>query len=88
MKIEKMVNMSPVTAIMLTAVGIKTVSQLRAMGSIRAYQNIRAAGIKTSLRLLLDIEGALTNTHWSRLPTEVRSRLLVMADVSIDTNKP
>lgn len=87
MRVERMKNISPITAMTLTAIGITTDKQLRVTGSINAYQRIKAAGFKTSLRMLFDIEAALIGIHWNKLPVEVRSRLLVMADVTVDENK-
>ena len=87
MRVERMKNMSPITAMTLTAIGITTDKQLRVTGSINAYQRIKAAGFKTSLRMLFDIEAALRDIHWKHLPIEVRSRLLVLADVSTDENQ-
>ncbi|MCW8962199.1 MAG: TfoX/Sxy family protein [Gammaproteobacteria bacterium] len=86
MRVERMKNISPITAMTLTAIGITTDKQLRVTGSINAYQRIKAAGFKTSLRMLFDIEAALINIHWTKLPMEVRSRLLVLADVTLDEN--
>ena len=87
MRVERMKNISPVTAMTLTAIGITTDNQLRVTGSINAYQRIKAAGFKTSLRMLFDIEAALIGIHWKKLPMEVRSRLLVLADVTVDENQ-
>ena len=87
MRAERMKNISPITAMTLTAIGITTDKQLRVTGSINAYQRIKTAGFKTSLRLLFDIEAALRDIHWKSLPMEVRSRLAVLADVSVDEKK-
>jgi len=87
MRVERMKNISPITAMTLTAIGITTDKQLRITGSINAYQRIKAAGFKTSLRMLFDIEAALHDIDWKKLPIEVRSRLLVLADVTVDENK-
>ena len=64
MRVERMKNMSPITAMTLTAIGITPDKQLRVTGSINAYQRIKAAGFKTSLRMLFDIEAALRDIHW------------------------
>lgn len=87
MRVERMKNISPITAMTLTAIGITTDRQLRITGSINAYQRIKAAGFKTSLRMLFDIEAGLRDIDWKKLPIEVRSRLLVLADVTVDENK-
>jgi DNA transformation protein len=62
---------------MLVAAGIKTVSQLKRLGSVRAYAMVKATGANASLNLLWAIEGALTGLPWQVVAKEHRLSLLL-----------
>ena len=62
---------------MLAAAGIKTVAQLKRLGSVRAYAMVRATGANASLNLLWALEGALTGLHWQVVAREHRLSLLL-----------
>jgi TfoX C-terminal domain len=65
----------PTTAEWLHAIGIQTCHDPEDLGSVNAFQTIRAHGFNTSLLLLYALEGALLNIHWNHLPVELKSRL-------------
>jgi DNA transformation protein and related proteins len=75
--IESLANLGPQSAAMLARVGITTLDQLRALGSVAAYAKARRAGQGVSLNLLWALEGALTGVHWQQVAREDRTRLLM-----------
>ena len=62
---------------MLAAAGIKSVSQLKRLGSVRAYAKVKATGANASLNLLWAMEGALTGLPWQVVAREHRLSLLL-----------
>ncbi len=69
---------------MLAAAGIHTRARLQKLGPIAAYVAVIEAGEKPSLNLLWGIAGALMNVHWSKLPEDYRSSLLLEYDAWCD----
>lgn len=57
-------NLGPVSAQMLAAVGITTLTQLRRVGAVAAYVRARRADRRASLNLLYALVGALEGEHW------------------------
>ena len=80
-------NLGPRSAAMLRKAGIRDIDTLRRLGSVRAYWTVKRKGIKASLNLLYALEGALTKTHWAKLPREERSRLLLEAGALEDASR-
>ena len=62
---------------MLAGAGIKSVAQLRRLGSVRAYAKVKATGANASLNLLWALEGALTGLPWHVVAREHRLSLLL-----------
>ena len=62
---------------MLAGAGIKTVTQLKRLGSVRAYAQVKATGANASLNLLWALEGALTGLPWQVVAKEHRLSLLL-----------
>ncbi len=62
---------------MLAAAGIKTVAQLRRLGSVRAYAKVKATEASASLNLLWALEGALAGLSWQVVAKEHRLSLLL-----------
>ncbi|MDP1636229.1 MAG: TfoX/Sxy family protein [Gallionellaceae bacterium] len=77
MNIAELPNFGPKSQQMLAQAGIKTVEQLRKLGSVRAYVQVKRAGTNASLNLLWAMEGALTNQHWQVVAKQERLRLLL-----------
>ena len=76
--VEALAGLGPKSRAMLAAAGIHTTDQLRALGSVRAYAQVRATpGNHASLNLLWALEGALTGLHWRVVATEHRLSLLL-----------
>jgi DNA transformation protein and related proteins len=75
--IESLANLGPKSAEMLASVGITTLDQLRALGSVAAYAKAKRAGQDVSLNLLWALEGALIGADWRVVAREHRTRLLM-----------
>ncbi len=70
-------NFGPKSQQMLALAGIHTVEQLRELGAVRAYVQVKRAGTNASLNLLWAMEGALTGQHWREVAKHERLRLLL-----------
>ena len=77
MNIADLPNFGPKSQQMLAQAGIKTVGQLRKLGSVRAYLQVKHSNGKASLNLLWAMEGALTGQHWQVVAKQERLRLLL-----------
>ena len=78
----KLRNIGPKSAAQLRQVGIRTIEDLRAVGSLEAFVKLKRAGFKPSLNLLYSLEGALLDCHWQQVPEERRSELILAADAA------
>ncbi len=76
MNLADLPNFGPKSQQMLARAGIKTVAQLRKLGAVRAYVQVKSVG-RVSLNLLWAMEGALTDTHWQIVARHERLRLLL-----------
>ncbi len=77
MNIADLPNLGPRSQRMLERTGIRTVAQLRALGAVRAYVQVKLANKDASLNLLWAMEGALTGQHWQDVAKRERLRLLL-----------
>ena len=75
--IAELQGVGPKSAAMLAAAGIKTVAQLKRLGSVRAYAMVKATGANASLNLLWALEGALSGLPWQVVAREHRLSLLL-----------
>ena len=73
-------NLGKTSVQWLNAVGIRTLEQLREVGSVNAYCKVRGRGFKVSKVLLYALEGALIGAHWNELDNEYKKRLLKEVD--------
>jgi DNA transformation protein and related proteins len=73
-------NLGPKSAAMLQQAGIPDLAHLRAMGSVRAYQQVKRCTPSATLNLLWALEGALTQTPWRVVAREQRIDLLLALD--------
>jgi DNA transformation protein len=72
---------------MLAGAGIKTLVQLKRLGSVRAYAKVKATGVNTSLNLLWALEGALTDLPWQTVAREHRLSLLLALEALNDAGR-
>ena len=70
-------GLGPRSQSMLAGAGIKTVSELKRLGSVRAYAKVKATEANASLNLLWALEGALTGLPWQVVAKEHRLSLLL-----------
>jgi DNA transformation protein and related proteins len=75
--IAELPGLGPRSQAMLAGAGIKTVAQLKRLGSVRAYAKVKATGANASLNLLWAMEGALTGLPWQVVAKEHRLSLLL-----------
>jgi DNA transformation protein and related proteins len=61
----------------LAGVGITSVEQLRDLGSIAAFVQIKRSGANVSLNLLWALGAALTGLHWQEVARNHRTSLLL-----------
>ena len=65
-------NVGKVTERWLNGIGVRSESDLRRMGAVRAYLKIRACEPGATLNLLYALQGALMGVQWSRLPRPIK----------------
>jgi DNA transformation protein len=70
-------NLGPKSQQMLQAAGIRSVTQLRKLGAVMAYDTVKRLNASASLNLLWALEGALTGLPWQTVAREHRTSLLL-----------
>ncbi len=73
-------NLGPQSALLLAAAGIRTEGQLRRLGAVAAYAQVKRTQPNASLNLLWALEGALTDTRWQDVARLHRTSLLLALD--------
>lgn len=76
----KLRNIGLASSRMLANAGIKSESQLRAMGAVAAFVAVKNSGYAASLNLLWALEGALTDRDWKEVSRDDRTALLIQLD--------
>lgn len=79
---NKMRNIGPKSAAWLRQVGLRTLEDVAAVGTVEAFMRVRRAGFKPGLNLLYAIEGALLDCHWQEISDERRHELILAADAA------
>ncbi|MBU1215400.1 MAG: TfoX/Sxy family protein [Gammaproteobacteria bacterium] len=77
--ISDLPNFGPKSQQMLAQAGIHTVEQLRQLGAVRAYLQVKRSG-NASLNLLWAMEGALKGRHWQEVAKHDRLSLLMQLE--------
>lgn len=77
MNIAGLPNLGPKSQQMLKQADIHTLEQLRELGAVRAYVQVKCSGACSSLNLLWAMEGALSGRHWQEVARHDRLRLLL-----------
>ncbi|HEV8695870.1 MAG TPA: TfoX/Sxy family protein [Lysobacter sp.] len=75
-------NIGPKSAAWLRQVGLRTLDDLAAVGTVEAFMRVKRAGFKPGLNLLYAIEGALLDCHWQDVPEDRRHELILAADAA------
>ncbi|WP_134496131.1 TfoX/Sxy family protein [Microvirga pakistanensis] len=74
--ISSLPGIGPVTQGRLEEAGIRTVSDLRAVGAVEAYRRLKFMLPRhVSLNALYGLEAALRGCHWLDLPQDVKAAL-------------
>lgn len=76
-KLADLPNFGPKSQQMLAQAGIHTLEQLRGLGAVRAYVQVKRCGLNSRLNLLWAMEGALSGRHWREVAKNDRLRLLL-----------
>ena len=82
--ITELPGLGPRSQAMLSGAGIKSVPQLRRLGSVQAYALVKSTGANASLNLLWALEGALTGLPWQVVAREHRLSLLLALEALKD----
>ena len=82
-----LLGLGPVSIRVLRAAGIATRADLERLGPVRAYIAAKRIEPRVTLNLLWGIAGAVTDTHWTKLPPEYRSSLLLDYDAHLDAER-
>ena len=76
-------NIGPTTAAWLADIGISTVEDLDALGSVATYRRLKAARpSQVTIVALYALEAALLDIAWTDLPLDSRERLRKTANGS------
>ena len=78
----KMRNIGPKSAAWLRQVGLRSLQDIAAIGTVDAFMKVRRAGFKPGLNLLYALEGALLDCHWQDVPEARRSALVQAAEAA------
>lgn len=82
-----LLGLGPVSLEILKRAGITTRAQLEKLGPVAAFSAAKKIEPKVTLNLLWGIAGAITDTHWSKLPADYRSSLLLEYDAHCDVQR-
>ncbi|MEQ1516735.1 MAG: TfoX/Sxy family protein [Usitatibacteraceae bacterium] len=70
-------NLGPMSLKVMADAGIVTVDQLRRLGAVAAYVQVKRSGAKVSLNLLWALEAAITGLPWREVARDHRVSLLL-----------
>ena len=84
----KMRNIGPKSAAWLRQVGLRSLDDIAAAGTVDAFMKVRRAGFKPSLNLLYALEGAILDCHWQEIPEARRTELVQAAEAAISLLPP
>jgi len=62
---------------MLHSAGIRTLADLRQLGAVAAYAQVKRHQPEASLNLLWALEGALSGMHWQTVARDHRTSLML-----------
>src|SRR5690349_11484380 len=82
-----LLGLGPVSLRILRTAGITSRADLERLGPVRAFIAAKRVEPRVTLNLLWGIAGAVTDTHWTKLPVEYRSALLLDYDACLDAER-
>lgn len=71
----RLLNLGPVSSGWLRELGVRSLEDVRRLGSVEICRLLAARGYGVSLNLAYALEGALLGVHWSKVPGEVKAEL-------------
>ena len=80
---EKLRNIGPKSMAWLRQTGVRSLDDLKSVGSLAAFVRVKRAGFKPSLNLLYALEGAILDCHWQEIPEGRRSELILEAGSAV-----
>jgi DNA transformation protein and related proteins len=81
--IDTLPGIGPITQSRLEDAGIRTVGDLRSMGSVETYRRLKfMLPRQASLNALYALEAALRGCHWLDLPQDVKAALQEQAKIT------
>lgn len=75
-RLSDMRNLSPKSEAMLADAGIRSPTQLTALGAVDTYVQLKQSGQAVSLNMLWALEGALSGRDWRDVARNDKLRLL------------
>jgi hypothetical protein len=84
---QDLYGLGPFSLRILRAAGIRTRAELDEVGPLAAFIAAKKVDPTVSLNLLWGLAGAATDTHWTKLPREYRSTLLLEYDAWCDQQR-
>ena len=73
-------NLGLASVNILHSIGIRTLEDLRRVGPVEAFINIRGRGINASRVMLYALQGALLDVHWNDLDPDLKANLVSEAE--------
>lgn len=73
-------NLGLASVNILHSIGIRTLEDLRRVGPVEAFINIRGRGINASRVMLYALQGALLDVHWNDLDPDLKANLVNEAE--------
>lgn len=83
-ELARTANLGPKSARALVGAGVRSLAQLRRLGSVAAYAKVKRHDPTVSLNLLWALEGAISGLHWQVVAREHRTSLLLALDALQD----
>ena len=82
-----LLGLGPVSLRILRTAGIATRAELERLGPVKAFIAAKRVEPRVTLNLIWGIAGAVTDTHWTKLPADYRSTLLLDYDAHLDAER-
>jgi DNA transformation protein len=82
-RLRELANLGPKSEAVLRRVGVRTLGQLRELGSVHVYCRAKALEPSVTLNLLWALEGAILGVPWQEVAKVHRSSLLLALDDSL-----
>jgi DNA transformation protein and related proteins len=75
-------NIGPKSASWLESIGIRTLEDLKKRGVVQTYLEVRASGQPATKNLLYALQGAVTDSDWRSIHSDIKAKLVQDARLS------